>query len=110
MSDPSPLHRLARRLRRRVAATAAARDLNDELQFHLDMEIEHNVRSGLSPIAARAKARRELGAVGEWAGRDPSAGPPPRTPARTRSTAPATAPIPRACSAGARSFAPWSPT
>ena len=71
---------LARRLRRHLGATADARDLNDELRFHLDMEIEHNVRSGLSPDAARAKARRELGAVGEWAGRDPSAGPPPRTP------------------------------
>jgi putative ABC transport system permease protein len=72
--------RLAHRLRRRVAAEAAARDLNDELQFHLEMEIEHNMRSGLSSDAARAKARREIGAHGEYAGRDPSAGAAPRTP------------------------------
>jgi len=63
------VHRVARRLRRVLRPDAHARDLNDELHFHLEMEIEHNVRSGLSPDAARAKARRELGAVGEFGGR-----------------------------------------
>jgi predicted permease len=65
------LYRLRRRLHRVVTSEAHARELNDELQFHLDMEIDHNVRSGMSPDAARAAAVRELGLHGEWRGRRP---------------------------------------
>ncbi|AHG90072.1 permease [Gemmatirosa kalamazoonensis] len=83
MSLASWSYRLRRRLHRVVTPQAHAEELNDELKFHLEMEIDHNVRSGLSPEAARAKALRELGAHGEWRGRAPGSATnddaPPRT-------------------------------
>lgn len=58
---------LARRLRTRLRALTdrrgAERDLDDELQFHLDMETEHLMRMGLSERDARHRARREFGGV-----------------------------------------------
>src|SRR6476646_6966068 len=39
------------------------RDLDSELESHLDMLIAENIRRGLSPEAARHAARREFGGV-----------------------------------------------
>ena len=39
------------------------RELHDELQFHLEMETEENLRRGMSPDDARAAARRSFGGV-----------------------------------------------
>ncbi|MBU8895916.1 ABC transporter permease [Corallococcus sp. H22C18031201] len=62
MSDLSNLrHRLTRRLRALFDRGALERELDDELRFHLEMEVEHLMRQGLSPEAARAKAQREFG-------------------------------------------------
>ena len=37
--------------------------LDDELRFHLDEQIEDNIRSGMSPAEARAAALRRFGAI-----------------------------------------------
>jgi predicted permease len=71
-----PILHLLRRLRRGTAP-AARQTLDAELQFHLDMEADHNLRLGYTPRGARAKARRELGDVGPWtAGSGPLGGSP----------------------------------
>jgi putative ABC transport system permease protein len=57
------LSRLLRRLRALVGRRAAERDLDDELRFHLDMEIEHNVSLGLSTETARRTALHDFGGV-----------------------------------------------
>src|SRR3954463_12578118 len=41
----------------------AERELDAELQYHLDMLVEERVRAGLSPKAARAEALRLFGSV-----------------------------------------------
>jgi macrolide transport system ATP-binding/permease protein len=38
-------------------------DLDDELDFHLQMEISENVRRGMSPDAARSQAMQRFGGV-----------------------------------------------
>jgi predicted permease len=38
-------------------------DVDDELRFHLDMRIDELVRTGMSPVAARAEAMRQFGDV-----------------------------------------------
>src|SRR5712692_1871743 len=38
-------------------------DLDDELRFHLDRQIETNIASGMSPEEARQAALREFGGV-----------------------------------------------
>ncbi|MBD0319162.1 MAG: hypothetical protein ICV87_02445, partial [Gemmatimonadetes bacterium] len=38
--------------------------LSEEIDFHLDMETEKNVRAGMSPADARRAARLEFGGVG----------------------------------------------
>jgi predicted permease len=53
----SPLARLWNLWRR----AARDRELDDELQFHLDMRVARNVGAGMSPDAAEAEARRHLG-------------------------------------------------
>src|SRR5262245_4742851 len=35
--------------------------VEEELEFHLGMEIEENIRRGMAPLDARAAARRKLG-------------------------------------------------
>ena len=55
--------RLHRRARALFARAAVERELDDELQFHLEMEVEYNVRRGLNPREARAAALREFGGV-----------------------------------------------
>ena len=56
-------HRLRRRLRALLMPRRVERELDEELRFHLAMEIEHNVAQGLSPAAARAKAVHEFGGM-----------------------------------------------
>src|SRR5437763_12150924 len=38
-------------------------DLNSELQTHLDLVADENIRRGMSPVEARHAARREFGGV-----------------------------------------------
>ncbi len=46
------------RQRRRVA-----RELDEELRFHLEMEIQSNLRAGMGPAEARRVALRDLGGI-----------------------------------------------
>ena len=55
--------RVRRRARALLARDAVERELDDELRFHLEMEVEYNVRRGLDPVEARRAALREFGAV-----------------------------------------------
>jgi predicted permease len=40
-------------------------DIDDELDFHLQMEIAENIRKGMSPAEARSQAHRRLGGVAQ---------------------------------------------
>src|SRR5687768_9621394 len=55
--------RLWMALRAAVDRDAAERDMNDELQFHLDQETAKNVALGMSPEDARRKAIVDFGGV-----------------------------------------------
>src|SRR5688572_19879088 len=55
--------RMRRRARALLARDAVERELDDELRFHLEMEVEYNVRRGLDPVEARRAALREFGGV-----------------------------------------------
>ena len=55
--------RLQRRLRALVSRDAVERELDEELRFHLEMEVEYNVGRGLDPVEARRAALREFGGV-----------------------------------------------
>ncbi|HEY0970344.1 MAG TPA: ABC transporter permease [Gemmatimonadales bacterium] len=63
MSFGTTARRLRRRIRNLLHSRALDQELDDELRSHLEMEIEHNVRLGLDPDAARTKALREFGGV-----------------------------------------------
>ena len=52
-----------RTLVRRVRALFQDGRLDEELRFHLEMETERLVRSGMRPEAARLAARRNFGGV-----------------------------------------------
>jgi predicted permease len=58
---------LARRIRRRLRSLLDSRsmdlELDEELQFHLEMEVDYHIRRGLSPTAARSLAQRDFGGV-----------------------------------------------
>ena len=54
---------LRARLRALLRRGAAERDLDDELRFHIEMETEKNVRSGMNPIDARRRALRDFGGI-----------------------------------------------
>ena len=41
------------------------RDMDDELDFHLQMEIAENIRKGMPPAEARSQAHRRLGGVAQ---------------------------------------------
>ena len=56
---------LASRLAGLVRKSSLERDLDDELGFHLQMEISENLRRGMSPGEARAAALRRLGGVAQ---------------------------------------------
>jgi predicted permease len=53
------------RLRSLLRRSAVERELDRELGFHLDQEIEKNVRLGLAPSAARSAALRHLGGIAQ---------------------------------------------
>jgi putative ABC transport system permease protein len=67
MSPVASLDTLVRRLRRRLQALlhprAAELELDEELQFHLEMEIDYHIRRGVPPAEARSRALREFGGV-----------------------------------------------
>ncbi len=50
-------------LRDRLRRDSRERDLDDELRFHLEMEVENNVREGMSPAEARRRALLAFGGV-----------------------------------------------
>lgn len=54
---------MRQRLRSLVRRAAVERELERELQFHVDQEIEAKMRRGLAPEAARSAALRRLGGV-----------------------------------------------
>ena len=53
------------RLRSLFHRGAVERELDRELQFHLDLEIQKNLRRGLTPREARAAALRRLGGIAQ---------------------------------------------
>src|SRR5215471_13128200 len=53
------------RLRSLLRRGTVERELDRELQFHLDQEIEKNVHLGIAPPAARSAALRRLGGVAQ---------------------------------------------
>ena len=55
--------RVRRRARALLARDAVERELDDELRFHLEMEVEYNIRRGLDPGEARRAALREFGGM-----------------------------------------------
>jgi hypothetical protein len=64
------LHLLARRLRAYIRPLVARRtveaDLDDEMRFHLDAEIEQRIRRGMTPDAASTSALRDFGGVSRF--------------------------------------------
>jgi predicted permease len=55
--------RVKLRLRSLLQGARSDRELDDELQYHLECQIQFGISSGLSPQEARAAALREMGAV-----------------------------------------------
>jgi predicted permease len=53
------------RLRSLLRRGAVERELDRELRFHVDQEIEKNVRLGLTPSEARSAALRRLGGIAQ---------------------------------------------
>src|SRR5688500_12621781 len=51
------------RFRNLFRSKALQRDLDDEIQFHIDRRIARNLRAGMSPEQARTDARRRFGNV-----------------------------------------------
>jgi predicted permease len=60
---PSP-HAFGMRIKMLFARSRAARQLSNELQFHLDQEIAANLAAGMSPSQARSAALRSFGNPG----------------------------------------------
>ncbi|HEY2375897.1 MAG TPA: ABC transporter permease [Gemmatimonadaceae bacterium] len=54
---------LRARLRALFRRGAAERELDEELRFHIEMETEQNLRSGMPPAEARRRALRDFGGV-----------------------------------------------
>ncbi len=52
-----------KRFRSLLGPTNADRDMTDEMAFHLQMEVEKNLREGMSPAEARRTARLAFGGV-----------------------------------------------
>lgn len=57
------LQRLTLRLRSLVLRDRTARDVDDELQFHIDREIAERVKRGMTPAMARTEALRVFGGL-----------------------------------------------
>src|SRR5262245_13719109 len=58
-----PLRALLSRLSTLFAAKQLDEELDEEIRAHLDLLAEEHQRRGLSPVAARAAARRDFGGV-----------------------------------------------
>ena len=57
------LHDLLFRLRSLMRRSAAENELDDELRFHLERQIDKYVKSGMSQAEALRRARLEFGGV-----------------------------------------------
>src|SRR5688572_25961239 len=57
------LRRIALRVRSIVMGTRVDRELDEEIQFHVDRQIDDNVARGMSPAQARAAALRTFGGI-----------------------------------------------
>lgn len=65
MIDPAQAaRRIAVRVRAITRRSASEAELDEELRYHMDREIERRVAAGASPEAARLAARRAFGNVG----------------------------------------------
>src|SRR4051794_31777655 len=53
----------AARLRGLFGQARLERDLDDEVRFHLEMQVEDNLRAGMSPGEARNAALRSFGGI-----------------------------------------------
>ncbi len=59
----SLFQKLRLKLRALFRQTDLNRDLGDELDFHIDMQTEENIRAGMTPEEARRQARLRFGGV-----------------------------------------------
>lgn len=57
------LDRLKRHLRALVRNREMERELDEEMRYHLEREIEQNIHAGLSPVEARFEALRSFGGM-----------------------------------------------
>jgi predicted permease len=57
------LHKLFHRLRKHLQKEKTEREMDAEMRFHLQMEIEKNIRLGMSEEEARLAAHRSFGGV-----------------------------------------------
>ncbi|HEX5107263.1 MAG TPA: ABC transporter permease [Vicinamibacterales bacterium] len=55
--------RIATAVRRLLQRRRVAREMDDELAFHIEMETQANIKRGLSPAEARRQALRDLGGM-----------------------------------------------
>lgn len=62
---PSWMRRVRLRLRSLFRGDRVERELDEELRYHLEREIEERLAEGLPPEDARAAARRSVGAVAQ---------------------------------------------
>src|SRR5258708_9344011 len=58
--------KLRLRLRSLFRRSSADSELSDELQFHLEQQIEENLAAGMSPAEARYAALRTVGGVAQF--------------------------------------------
>jgi len=61
----TPLRVLFHRLYGLVRKGSLERDMDDELDFHLQMEVAESLRKGMTPDEARSQAQRRLGGVAQ---------------------------------------------
>jgi len=59
----SRLSVIGARLRGQFGRNRLERKLDDEVRFHLEMQIEDNVRTGMDPAEARSAALRSFGGI-----------------------------------------------
>jgi putative ABC transport system permease protein len=59
------LGRLKRRVRALVRKGAMERELDEELRYHMEREIEQNMRGGMSPEEARSAALKSFGGLAQ---------------------------------------------
>jgi predicted permease len=62
-ADNSFWHRFSYSIRALLRREKSEMELDSELRFHLEAQIENNIRAGMSPESARQSALREFGGV-----------------------------------------------